>query len=189
MNGAKMSILGLYKFNNHLLDNLYLPAEIDAERLKNQLLFETSEFEVLYPDYYTLKEALENYSYLRLHAWETMAKVLNKSNYDPFTNVSRHEERTETEQRDLTHGLNGSNTGKVSAFNSNTFQNQNLVENIGTETDKGSITRSMVYDLSGDSAISDTQDLIRKEIELRSKYDLYKIIVSDIKQNFCLMVY
>lgn len=186
---ATLSFMGLYKANPHLLDNLHLPAQIDAEELKKRLLVETAGLEVLYPDAGFMAEALENYSALRLHAWEEMAKVLMRENYDPFTNVSRHEERTETETRDLTSTLQGTNTGRVSAYNlvSFTDKDQNLTDSTGK--DSGTITKTMSYDLKGDSAISDTQDLIKKEIKLRSQFSLFSIIISDIKQNFCLGVY
>ena len=35
---ATLSLMGLYKANPHLLDNLYLPAQIDAEELKKRLV-------------------------------------------------------------------------------------------------------------------------------------------------------
>lgn len=186
---ATLSFMGLYRANPHLFDNLHLPAQIDAEELKKRLLIETAEQEVLYPDAGFMAEALENYSALRLHAWEQMAKVLMRENYDPFTNVERHEERTEKETRDLTSTLRGTNTGKVSAYNLASFtdKDQNLTDSTGK--DSGTITRTMSYDLEGDSAISDTQDLIKKEIKLRSQFSLFSIIISDIKQNFCLGVY
>lgn len=186
---ATLSFMGLYRANPHLLDNLHLPAQIDAEELKKRLLIETADQEVLYPDAGFMAEALENYTALRLHAWEQMAKVLMRENYDPFTNVNRHEERTETETRDLTSTLQGTNTGKVSAYNLTSFtdKDQNLTDSTGR--DSGTIKKTMSYDLEGDSAISDTQDLIRKEIKLRSQFSLFSIIISDIKQNFCLGVY
>lgn len=189
MRGSKISLMGLYQYDHTLLDDLHLPEEINADDLKNRLLIESSEFEVLYPTPDWMKMALDSYSATRLHAWEIMAKVLMKKEYDPFTNVNRHEERTETESRDLKGTANNSSTGQVSAYNVSTFSNQNKVLNEGESTDTGTVTRRMVYDLQGDSAISDTQDLIQKELNLRRSYDLYSIIISDIIHNVCIMVY
>lgn len=186
---AQMSFLGLYRADNTLLDNLYLPEQIDKEALKMRLLNDTAELEVLYTDPEYVKWQLGIYSQLRLHAWEIMAQALYKEDYDPFTNVNRHEERVETEERDLKGTAGNTSTGQVSAFNSTGFQNQNKVINDGTSTDTGTVKRSMVYDLTGDSALSDTQDLIEKEVELRQNYDLYQIIINDIKRNFCLLIY
>lgn len=186
---AKLSFLGLYKADNSIFDNLYLPKEINAEALKMRLLNDTAELEVLYTDPEYIKWQLGIYSQLRLHAWETMAKVLMKEDYDPFTNVNRHEERVETETRDLKGTAGNISTGQISAYNTDNFKNQNKVINDGESTDTGTIKRAMVYDLQGDSALSDTQDLIEKEVELRQRYDLYQIIINDIKYNFCLLVY
>ena len=35
----------------------------------------------------------------------------------------------------------------------------------------------------------DAQDVAREEIKLRAEYDVYKYIINDFKQRFCLMVY
>lgn len=186
---AKISLLGLWRADSTLLDDLHLPDVIDANALKKRLLIDSAGLEVLYSDPDMMKEHLENYSALRLHAWEEMAKVLIVDDYDPFTNVNRHEERTNVETRDLTGTFNGDATGKVAGFNSEDFSNQNQMLNDNKSTDTGTITRTETFDLKGDSAISDTQDLIKKEIEIRRAYDLYKIIISDILFNSCLMIY
>ena len=186
---ATMSILGLFNYDDTILDNLHLPTQINADALKKRLLIETAELEVAYSDPTFFKFAIEQYSLTRLHSWQTMANVLMKEDYDPFVNVNRHEERTELETRNLTAGISGTTENKVSAFNTSGYSNANKSETEGTNTDRGTVKREMTYDLQGDSALSDTQDLIEKETELRQRYDIYTIIISDIKQNFCLLIY
>ena len=74
MRGSKISLMGLYQYDHTLLDDLHLPEEINADDLKNRLLIESSEFEVLYPSPDWMKMALDSYSATRLHAWEIMQR-------------------------------------------------------------------------------------------------------------------
>ena len=47
---ATVSLLGLSRINPGILDDLVLPYGLDADLVKDNLLAETAELEVIYPD-------------------------------------------------------------------------------------------------------------------------------------------
>lgn len=53
----------------------------------------------------------------------------------------------------------------------------------------GTITTTEHFHVEGDSAITDAQDVLKKEMDVRIRYDLYRIILAEFKQRFCLLVY
>lgn len=174
---ATLSLLALANDNNDLFNDMVLPTDIDAPTMIANLLIETAEMEVIYPDADAMRDAIGIWSASRLHAWESIAAATYLATYDPYVNVSRDETRTiQTYTTDT-------GTGKVSAWDATGFTNRNQLESNGNST----VTET--YHVEGDSAINDSQDIIRKETEVRLKYDLMRIIIDEFKGRFCLSVY
>lgn len=221
---AWLSLLGMYRYDNNLFDELVLPHQVVRSDLINNLLVETAELEVIYPDSEIMRQIIGSWSRARLHVWERIADVLYKD-YDPFINIQRDEVRTIqttnsntqtndltrtdniTQTQDVTRTDNLNQTTEISAFDANTFTNRDKITNGGTQRNAGSVANtgtvknagtvsdngnSLVtehFHLEGDSAITDAQDVARKEIELRSRYELDDYIINDFKNRFCLLVY
>ena len=181
---ATMSILGLYSYDPTIFDGMVLPDEMDKNILVNNILMNFAELEVLYPDPNFMKNAIAQWCGMRLQSWERMQTVLY-AEYDPFINIKRDEERTITETRDL--AGSGESTGKVSAWNETDFQNRN--RNLTETTDTGTVTTHETFHVEGDSAITDAQDVLKKEMDVRLKFNLYQIIMEEFKQRFLLMIY
>lgn len=180
--GQFLSILGLYNYDNSLFDNISLPSVIDKDTLVNNLLMECAEFELLYTDLDMMKFAIAQWSAKRLQAWERIAIVLYEV-YDPFINIKRDEERTITQTRDLANNVKTN----VNAYDDNSATGVLRDSALGTDT--GTVTTHEKYHLEGDSAITDAQDVARKEIEVRTDFNLYDYIIKDFKDRFCLLVY
>lgn len=181
---ASISILALYKYDDTLFDGLVLPESLDKGDVVDNLLMEYADMEVLYPDTDFMKEAIGKWSAMRLHTWKRFERVLYED-YDPFINIKRDEVRTITQTRDLS--SSGTSTDQVSAWNVSEFANRN--QTIGESADTGTVTTTENFHVEGDSAITDAQDVLRKEMEVRIKYDLYRLILDDFKKRFILMVY
>lgn len=145
-----MGTLTLYNNDNTLFDNLVLPDKIDKQTLIDNILMETAELEVLYPNPDTLKYLIGKWSASQLTKWDTWVKVLMADDYDPFKNTDRTEEITDTTTRELNRNearefansgesdgtnniVNGNTqTGQVSAYNSGTWNNDTKVEDAGS---------------------------------------------------------
>ena len=104
---AILSILGLYKYDSSIFDNLHLPDSVDKETLINRLIFDTAELECLMPSPSSFSYFIDAYSASRVGAWTKIAETLS-AEYNPIHNYDRHEEWTE----------NGSGSSSGSVTNS-----------------------------------------------------------------------
>lgn len=181
---ASISILGLYQYDPTIFDGLVLPEDLDHDDLVDNLLIEYAGMEVIYPDPDFMKDAIAKWSAIRLHTWNRYQRVLYE-NYDPFINIKRDEIRTIEQNRDLQ--TSGTNVNQVSAFNETDFTNRD--QTVGEGTDTGTVTTKETFHVEGDSAITDAQDVLRKEMEVRIRYDMYRLILDEFKKRFILMVY
>lgn len=184
--GQFLSILGLYNYDDSIFNDMSLPDTIDRDILVKNILFECAELELLYPDWDAMKLAIDTWSAKRLHAWDRLSRVLYED-YNPFINIKRDEDRTITQTRDLANTSNLKNN--VNAFDATSADGVLRDTAIGSGTDTGTITTHEKYHLEGDSAITDAQDVLRKEVEVRTDFNLYDYIIKDFKNRFCLLVY
>lgn len=184
MSSATVSILGLYNADNTLFDNLYVPEEIDRQTLIMNVLAETAELEALYPNAEFMKNAIGFWSERRKRTWDQIARVLYEE-YDPFINIKRDEVRTIVQERDLQDTSNVKLS--TNAYDIGTGTERDTTSQDGTST--GTVTTTEHFHVEGDSAITDAQDVARKEIQMRTDYDLYNYIIQDFKERFCLLIY
>lgn len=173
MRKAYISILTLLQYDEDLFGNLQLPSVLDKDVFINELVAETAELEVIYPDPEIMSQMIGNWSASRIHSWEKIAVVLYEE-YDPFVNIKRDEVRTIESSGESENGVSAWN--QQSAY---TNRDRNTGSSLVKET----------FHVEGDSAITDAQDVARKEVDLRMKADLFRIILNDFKARFCLSVY
>ena len=99
---ARLDLLGIYQFDNTVLDLLELPEDeegnelIDRDALKDNLLMDTAEMEILYPDASFLKLAIGSWSKKQVPIWTELYKS-TQFEYNPIWNV----DGTVVEERDL----------------------------------------------------------------------------------------
>ena len=180
--GQLLSLVALYNWDNTLFDNLVLPTQLDKNTFINNVLLESAELELLFTDYDTMKFAIGEWSKKRLHAWERMANVLY-TDYDPHINIKRDEERTITQTRDLQNDIKSN----VNAWDDNS--SDGTLRDTSKGTDTGTVTTHETFHVEGDSAITDAQDVLKKEIEVRNEYEIYNYIIKEFIERFCLLVY
>lgn len=186
---ATISVLGLYNWDPTLFDEMVMPEYtdkngvhfvLDKDTMIDSILIELGELETLFPDAEKMKEIIGIWSRRREPSWSRMYRVLIED-YDPFVNIRRTEHREITQDRDL----KGSYKGKVNGWNST----EPVDRDSSDTSDSGTIKTTEDYTLEGDSAITDAQDVMKKEIEVRKTYNMYDIIIEEFKRRFCLMVY
>lgn len=158
---ATLSLPGLYIYDNTVLDNLQLPEALNRETVIDNLLLDTVELELLYPDADMMKQAVGFWSKKRLPIWQKLydTTVLE---YNPIWNVdgTTREERTIDQTRqysengsdtrngsdnrtgtgtERTTGSAESESDQETAGNtlnkSNTFNSGSMIDNEKTETD------------------------------------------------------
>ena len=96
---ATMSLLGLYKINSGLFIELELPEGISKDTVVDNLLMETAELEILYPNPYFMQAAIGTWSSKELPVWKKLYET-TVLKYDPISNYDRSESWTENENTD-----------------------------------------------------------------------------------------
>ena len=82
---ATMDLISLYQVDDTILDLLQLPQDVDRETVTDNLLMETAELELLYPNPVFLKMAIGTWSKKQLPIWEELLAT-TKYEYNPIWN-------------------------------------------------------------------------------------------------------
>lgn len=93
---ATLSLLGLYNYDNTVLDGFTLPSNFSSEELaaiKNNLLVETAEFEILYSDPVFLKFAITQWCNKRRSTWKWL-RDSQLYEYNPLWNENYNDDIT-----------------------------------------------------------------------------------------------
>ena len=199
MRTSKISLLGLYDYDKTILDGLMLPEGLDGAVLKDNLLMETAEMEILYPAPDFLKAAIARWSNLRLDAWTKLYNT-TKLEYNPIWNKdgrvteSRHASASGSGNSHTSSSLNDSTTESGKAFNSNDYTDRSKVtganssEGSGTSTSSSSEDETYERTETGNIGVTTTQQMIKEEREV-SNYSVENVIIAEFKQRFCIAVY
>jgi hypothetical protein len=123
-NGAKLSILGLYNWDNTIFDLMVFPVwdqnEFSTEEKNlviNNIMAECAELEILYPNPVVMKNMIGLWSAKEQPTWNRIYRVaLNE--YDPLENYHRTEHATETLDHSDTHS--GNDVNRASGTDSTT---------------------------------------------------------------------
>ena len=89
---ARLDLLGIYKYDNTVLDLLEVPEDengnelIDKDTLKDNILMDTAEMEILYPDASFLKMAIGSWSKKQVPIWKELYES-TQFDYNPIWNV------------------------------------------------------------------------------------------------------
>lgn len=190
---ATMSINGLYNYDHSIFDNMKYPDGVMADDVIPNLTMELAELEIIYPAAITMKRAIGDWSKSRVKAWNRIAAALD-AEYNPIENYDRREDWTDGETSSGTYKnqLTGNSTTKTAGFNeADSMANRDSTDQTNnsdsTQTGKNDSTHS--GRIHGNIGVTMAQDMIKAEIDMRTKFDMVHIIISEFKQRFCLMVY
>lgn len=195
-----LSIAGLYKFNEHLFDDMYIPESLDRDTVVASIIMETEGLEALYVDVPFMMDAIKYWSITMRHKWDKLVASMN-FDYNPIWNkdgVRMHtEEENKSSERDETVADSTASTSNNfgAGFNTTsglTNRERDTVQNSGqvkTDEDLKESTKRESKDVEqGNIGVTSTQQLIKEEREV-ADINIYSIIAKDFKQKFCIQVY
>lgn len=87
---ATMSPLGLYNWDHTVFDLMQIPTALDKETLVQNLLAETAELEVLYPNPVVFKNLVGVWSAKQIDIWDRLYAT-TQYEYNPIENYNRYE--------------------------------------------------------------------------------------------------
>lgn len=212
-----LSVQGLLSFDPTLFDTMPLPDGLDRETVVGTIVYECAPFEVLIPQPELFKRLLNLFAQRRLSVWQKLyestvqrydmlADTETTRQYSGSDTDTRTPDLTRTRTPDLT--TEGQNSGsdtveqKVSAFNSADYANRekqtttlgtnNKVHSTGTDTETETGTEKTVRERGTTEHTTGRSrpaaELLQAEREA-ALFDVVHFIATDIKCNFCIMVY
>lgn len=119
---ANISPLGLYNWDNTIFDLMAIPSALNRETLIQNILAETAELEVLYPNPIVFKNLVGVWSQKNLDVWTRLYET-TQYEYNPIENYNRYEtgsdsgtgwtthSGTDTTTENTTHG--GTDTRRI----------------------------------------------------------------------------
>lgn len=177
---ATMSLLGLYNFDNTILDGLIVPAGVDKQTVINNLLRECAELEVLYPQPEVIKFFVSEWAKERLPVWNRLEATLHYE-YDPISNYDRKEEWTD----ESSGSASGTSENKTAGYNS---AGADVPESKNSSSSSASGKNKRTGRAYGNIGVTTTQQMIEEERRV-SEFDIDHIIINEFKKTFCLMIY
>ena len=188
----KISLVGLYNYDNNLFEKLSVPAVIiDPPNMSNPfwtpnkdvliatILEKSSEFPALYPNWdfmhYMIGVWSANCAYMMQKLWETLNYKYNPiHNYDRHSNISRSTTGT----------ADGTVTASSTAFNTDAFKDTG--KSTTNETTGGSET--VTEEVSGNIGVLSTQSMIEQQRSI-ALFKWYDIVAQDFIDRFCVQLY
>ena len=138
---ARMSIMGLYNYDETVLSKFEIPERLDREVVIGNLLLELCELEFLYPDVNTAREAIGFWSSKNLSIWNKLIDT-TLFDYDPIINYDRTETINDKETRNLSGShretrdleVRNTETRDLQETNNQTSNNNDTTTNSGTDS-------------------------------------------------------
>ena len=128
---ATLSILGLYQHSPDVFDLFKLPDGVSLDSVRDNILMELAELELLYPSSTFMKTAIGIWSNKQLPVWEKLYATTNLE-YNPIHNYDRTEEWSEEE----TGNRNESRTQSQESSG----ESSGTVQNSGEDTVKSDVS-------------------------------------------------
>lgn len=202
-----LSIKGMYDFDNTVLDNLIVPEGIDLNDVKDNILLNCAELEVIYPELETMKSAIGIWARSEQTIWKKLLDTMTVE-YNPIWNVDANITINDTENQedtrvitdnstdDITTG--NTDTASVKGFNSDQWAEHDKTVSAGDSNEEYENTHNDGYNSektgehterrTGNIGVTATQDLIKKEREI-AEFNLINYITESFKRRFCLLIY
>lgn len=99
---ANLSPLGLYNWDSTVFDLMQIPEALDKDTLVQNLLAETAELEVLYPNPVVFKNLVGVWSAKQIDIWNRLYSTTQYV-YNPIENYDRHETGSDSGTGSTTH--------------------------------------------------------------------------------------
>ena len=129
---ATMSPLGLYRWDDTIFDLMQIPEELDKPTLIDNLLTETAELEVLYPNPVVFKNLVGVWSTKQIDIWNRLYAT-TQYEYNPIENYDRYETGSEGGTGRTTHS--GTDTTADTTTYSGTDGRTEAIMHGGSDTD------------------------------------------------------
>lgn len=120
----RVTIAGLYEWDDTLFDKMEFPESADRQNFIDSLLLSYGDCEPLYPDWDFMHEnAIPAWSRKWKRSIDKVYKVLDLTEYEPLENYDRHEEWTDSPDMTRTSQSSGQDVNRAEAGQGTTTTN------------------------------------------------------------------
>lgn len=191
MSMYKISLLGLYNYDNSLFDELQIPVYhipqdpptnvflLSKDTLIAMILEKSADFPALYPDWDFMKFMIGVWSKNCAYMMQTLYDTLNYK-FNPIENY----DRKSTITRKGTNTGNGSTTNARTAFNTDSMKNTDSNTSSASDTVDENVTEYT----HGNIGVTSGQDMVRQTREM-AMFKWYDIVSQDFINKFCVQIY
>ena len=211
-----LSILGLWMYDNTLFDNMQLPDGVDAGLVRDTILTDFSDLEVLYPSAPFMKQMIELWSRRELPTWKRVFNAMQLE-YNPIENYDRIEDWTDSRNNsakttetasgsslDNTSTIrNGTAEHKVAGYNDSGLvrQAEDDTSEVGSDRAERNINNSTVTAgeglehgtrkgrIHGNIGVTTSQQMLQAELNIAPELNIVQYIAKSFKMRFCVLVY
>lgn len=188
----KLTLNGLYQYDNSLFDNLELPSELTKDTCIQVILEKCGEFPLLYPDFDYMKYAIGVFSKKWEWTLNKWAKAINIE-YDPLYNFDRHELYTDVSKTKAESNTNATSLNEVSAFNDIDSATPNMKPTSKATSEaggknEGEGTTTHEGRLYGNIGVTTSQQMLQSELDL-GYWNIYNEIANLFSTEYCIRIY
>lgn len=151
MSMYRITLAGLYHFDESLFDNMVFPDGADKQNFIDSLILSYGDCEPLYPDFdFMKKSAIPAWSYKWKRSIEKVYDLLEKLEYNPVENYDRQENWSDSPNITRETQLSGTDTNKQTAGQGST------TKQTGTDTNEQKVSafNSSGYDPSEQETVT-----------------------------------
>lgn len=137
---VNLSPLGLYEWDSTLFDLMQIPSALNRDTLVKNLLAQTAELEVLYPNPVVLKNLIGVWSAKNIDIWNRLYAT-TQYDYNPIENYNRYETGSDSGTGSTTHSGTDGRTESITEGGSETENTTSNIEQGGQDTVTGADTK------------------------------------------------
>ena len=149
--------MGLYDYDNTIFDLMVVPEALDKDTLFSNILAETAELEVLYPNPVLFKNLLAVWSRKELDIWNRLYET-TQYDYNPIENFNRTETGSNENSDTVRHGGTNTHTDAITQggmdTHSDSRSNGGMDTHSDTRTESGSDTKEETETLGGSDTVT-----------------------------------
>ena len=157
---ANLSLMGMYLYDKTILDNLVIPTGMDSDLLKENLLMEAAELEVLYTDFDFFKLAIGSWSKKQLPVWTELLKT-TQYEYNPIWNKDGMVSEVVTRNLAATEDVSDVNTTTHADTDTRTHLNTDTRTHLNTDTRTNDNTDTRTNDNTDTTTLDNTDEQTR----------------------------
>ena len=192
----KMTIMGIETYlqshNDSLFQKVTVPAGIDLDILKNEILLKCAEFEVFYSDAYYMKSVTEHFFKKHYDTFEKWVEGVS-ARWNPIENYDRYEDysggRSENHTGNRSDDSTASDTTTASGSGSTSGSTSSTTGHNESETAEYTTgTDQHTSHIHGNIGVTQASDMVRSFMDI-AMWNIYEHIADLYKNEMTVGVY